>query len=164
MSSTARPVLILVCGLPGSGKTTLAGHLADRVPAVRLCPDEWMTGLGLDLFDEAARDRLEQVLSSHAMDLLRLGQSVILEFGFWGREERDAMRLAARALGAGVELHSLTASLDELYRRVESRSAHGTRGTAPVSRAMLEEWAEQFETPDEDELGRFDQPPPGRAV
>ena len=34
------PRLILLCGLPGSGKTTLAERLAGRTPIVRLCPDE----------------------------------------------------------------------------------------------------------------------------
>ncbi|MEU0988208.1 AAA family ATPase [Streptomyces sp. NPDC005953] len=160
----AQPLLILVCGLPGAGKTTLARRLADRVPAVRLCPDEWMTGLGLDLFDEQARGRLEEVLSSHALELLGLGQSVILEFGFWGREERDDMRLAARALGAAVELHHLTASLDELCRRIEHRNATDAGGTALISRAMLEEYAEQFEAPDEDERNLFDQPPASRPT
>ena len=42
--------LILMCGLPGAGKTTRAVELAARLPAVRLSPDEWLTGLGLDLF------------------------------------------------------------------------------------------------------------------
>lgn len=43
--------LILLCGLPGSGKTTPAERLERAVPAVRLCPDEWMSDLGIDLFD-----------------------------------------------------------------------------------------------------------------
>jgi predicted kinase len=34
------PRLLLMCGLPGSGKTTLATQLAAGLPAVRLCPDE----------------------------------------------------------------------------------------------------------------------------
>lgn len=155
-------MLILLCGLPGSGKTTLAKHLARVVPAVRLCPDEWLADLGLDPYDEQARDRLEKRLWSHAQGLLRLGQSVILEYGFWDRRERDEKRLAARALGVAVELHHLTASLDELSARIESRTAEGRWGSVPVTRALLEEYAEQFEAPEADELDLFDRPPAER--
>ncbi|MGW5277821.1 hypothetical protein ACWEQP_36125 [Streptomyces sp. NPDC004044] len=52
------------------------------IPAVRLCPDGWMSDLGADLFDELIHDRLEEWFWAHAQDLLRLGQTVILEFGF----------------------------------------------------------------------------------
>src|ERR1700754_4905420 len=94
--------LILMCGLPGAGKTTRARELADRLRAVRLSPDEWMPGLGIDLFDEPARTRLEATLWTPAQALLGLGLPVILDFGFWGRDERDEKRVAARALGVPV--------------------------------------------------------------
>src|SRR4029079_7192104 len=99
--------LILICGLPGSGKTTLAKQLAPRVPAVRLCPDEWKHDLGIDYYDEQRRVQLEDRLWRLGHELLALGQSVILENGFWTRGERDELRLSARALGVAVELHSL---------------------------------------------------------
>jgi len=41
--------LIIVCGLPGAGKTTHAQELQIRVNAIRLCPDEWMEALSLDV-------------------------------------------------------------------------------------------------------------------
>ncbi|TDC99821.1 ATP-binding protein [Nonomuraea deserti] len=150
--------LILVCGLPGAGKTTLARRLAAELPAVRLCPDEWLAHLGLDLFDDGLRDRLERQLWRHAQDLLRLGQVVVLEYGFWSRAERDELRLAARALGTAVELRYLAAPIDELCRRLESRNASGARDTVPITRDMLVEWAGLFEPPDRDELALFDPP------
>ena len=41
--------LIIVCGLPGSGKTTLAKELESKLRAVRFSPDEWMDALSLNL-------------------------------------------------------------------------------------------------------------------
>ncbi|GAA0991846.1 AAA family ATPase [Acrocarpospora macrocephala] len=150
--------LILLCGLPGSGKTTLARRLARELPAIRLCPDEWLSGLGVDPYAEEARDRLEGLLRQHAYELLRLGQDVILEFGFWARAERDELRLAARALGAAVELRYLDVPLDVLWRRLESRNSAGAQEVALISKDAIERWAKVFQAPDQDELALFDKP------
>lgn len=64
--------LIVICGLPGSGKTTLARQLATEHGGVRLCPDEWMAELGVNLWDGAFRDRVEALQWALAQDLLRL--------------------------------------------------------------------------------------------
>jgi predicted kinase len=162
MNTKHEPRLILLCGLPGSDKTTLAKRLGGEIPAVRLCPDEWLADLGVDLFDEHTRDRLERRFWLHTQDLLRLGQTVILEFGFWGRSERDDKRAAARALGVPVELHYLAASVDELRHRLEARSRKDEVGTVPVSGELLEQYVKLFQAPDDDELSLFDDPPPGR--
>jgi predicted kinase len=144
--------------LPGSGKTTLAKQLAQRARAVRISPDEWKHALGIDYYDEQARVRLEDQLWRLAQELLALGQSVVMEHGFWAREERDELRLNGHRLGATVELHYLEAQVEDLWRRLEVRNKEGAPGAVPITRDDLYRWAAQFEPPDADELALFDRP------
>jgi predicted kinase len=150
--------LILICGLVGAGKTTLARRLAEEVPAVRFCPDEWLQDLQIDLFDEATRARLEKRFKELAYELLKHGQNVILEFGFWDRAERDEIREAARAIGANVELRFLDVPADELHRRVQERNSSEMWKSTPIQREHMEEWATHFEPPSAEELALFDSP------
>lgn len=128
-------------------------RLAAEQPLVRFCPDEWLTDLGVDLFDEEFRARLERRMWALALDLLRLGQSVVIEFGSWTRAERDEMRLAARAHGVRVELRFLDAPLDVLIDRVADRSGVGT---VPIDRVSMEHYATLFQPPTPAELALFD--------
>ena len=119
-----------MCGLPGSGKTTLARRLAGEVPAIRLCTDEWHAALGVDLKEgdsdtEAFHDLLEAQLWVHAQELIRHGVSVIFEKGLWLRSERDEKRREARELGVDIELHYFDVPVDELASRLEQRNAEG---------------------------------------
>jgi predicted kinase len=153
--------LILLCGLPGSGKTTLAKRLAAELPAVRFGADDWLADLGFDPFDQPARNRVEVTLWRHTQDLLRLGVPVILEYGFWGRSERDEKRLFAREIGVGVELRYLDVPFDELCRRVEARSQNPGPNAIPLTRALMEASLPFFQAPTADELSLFDPPVAG---
>jgi predicted kinase len=151
--------LLLVCGLPGSGKTTLSRQLQVTTGAIRMCPDEWIAALGFDGYDEDARGRVEALQWALAQELLKAGQNVILEFGFWSRMERDRMRESARAMGARVELRYCRVPLDELWARLEARNQSLPEATFAVRREDLEVWAtEYFEEPGEEELQLFDDP------
>jgi predicted kinase len=120
--------------------------------------DQWTTDLGLDVWDDEFRVRLERQLWALTQELLAQGQSVILEWGHWARVERDEKRLGARALGVEVELHYLNAPLEELIERAERRSASGEWTASPITRAHLEQWATTFQAPDEEEILLFDKP------
>lgn len=149
---------MLICGLPASGKSTLARRLAPEIPAIRLDKDEWVTALGADVWDDAFRVRLERRLWALTQELLARGQSVILEWGHWARVERDEKRLAARSLGVGVEMHVLGAPLDELVERADRRTASGEWTASPITRAHFDEWATIYQPPDDEELLLFDEP------
>ena len=149
---------MLICGLPASGKSTLARQLARKIPAIRLDKDGWVTQLGEDVWDAEFRVRIERQLWALTQELLAQGQSVILEWGHWARVERDEKRLGARALGVGVELHYLDAPMDELIERSVRRTASGEWTASPITRAHFEEWATIFQAPDEEEFSLFDKP------
>jgi predicted kinase len=140
--------------LPGSGKTTLAKALESRLHAVRFSPDEWMEALSLDLYDEERRGKIEALQWKFGQELLALGLTVIIEWGTWGRSERDTLRLGARALGAAVELHYLSAPADVLFDRIQRRGMEDP----PIERDALSRWVEIFQAPTPEEMALFDEP------
>jgi predicted kinase len=146
--------LIIVCGLPGSGKTTLAKALEQQLRAIRFSADDWMDALAINLYDEASRAKIEALQWKLAQQLLGAGLKVIIEWGTWGQSERDTLRLGARALGAGVELHYLAAPEHVLLERIQRRGMENP----PITRESLSEWLQQFQAPTSDEMALFDDP------
>jgi predicted kinase len=146
--------LIIICGLPGSGKTTLAAALVEQLGAVLFASDDWMIALHLDMWSGDARARVEALQWQQAQAILKLGGTAIIEWGSWGRSERDTLRLGARALGAAVELAYLTAPLETLYARVAARG----REDPPITLEMLTGWSRQFQAPTAEELALYDPP------
>jgi predicted kinase len=149
-----RPRLIVVCGLPGAGKTTLARQLERDMRAVRFCPDEWMEALAIDVWDQTKRAKIEALQWKLGRQLLSLGLTIIIEWGTWGRSERDALRLGARAIGAAVELHYVCAPVDLLFDRLQRRGLEDP----PITREQLQQWAAMIEAPTPDEMALFDEP------
>lgn len=147
-----KPTLIIVCGLPGSGKTTHAKQLESTLRAIRFCPDEWMTALSIDIYDEAARAKIEGLQWKLTQELLVHGVNVIIEWGTWRRSERDTLRVGARALGAAAELHYLSASADVLFERIRRRGMENP----PITREALLRWIDNFQIPTAEEMALFD--------
>ena len=147
-----QPTLVIVCGLPGSGKTTHSRSVANDLRAIRFSPDEWMESLNINIWDADSRGLIEALQLELAKELLQVGQSVVLEWGTWARIERDALREEGRDLGAIVELHYLDDDIDVLWHRIQSRDAE----SPPIKREDLESWLEVFEAPDDEELALFD--------
>lgn len=149
-----RPRLIIVCGLPGSGKTSHAKEIEQNLRAIRFCADEWMDAMGINLSESEARQRIEELQWKMAQQILSIGGIVVIEWGTWARSERDVLRIEARCLGAAVELHFLDAPLDVLFDRIRRRNME----TPPIILEDIERWAQMFERPSAEEMALFDAP------
>jgi predicted kinase len=158
-----RPTLFLLVGLPGAGKTTRARELEVERRALRLSPDEWMIPLYGDPDPDGMRDVLEGRLIATALRVLEVGASVVLDFGFWGRDERSALRRLADARGAACEIIYLPVEEAVQRQRVEDRFGLTPEQTFRVGRDDLDRYRGLFEVPDQAELAgtRSDLPPTG---
>lgn len=88
-------MIIQIIGLPGSGKTTLAKELADRLDAVHFNADEVRSDLNSDL-GFTSEDRIEQSRRMGALARLTSGQGfiTIVDFICPTKETRNAFGFA----------------------------------------------------------------------
>jgi aminoglycoside phosphotransferase family enzyme/predicted kinase len=113
--SRGRVVLILVGGLPGTGKSTLAAALADRLDCTVLRSDEVrkdLAGIGhttpagsayrQGLYDEGTTAATYRELLDRARSLLELGEPVVLDASWSSREWREQAAAVADATSSDL--------------------------------------------------------------
>jgi predicted kinase len=124
--------------------------LASSENTIWLSPDDWMSRIVGSGYDEGRRAAVEQVQWELAMKLLELGISVILDNGFWSKDERLSLRAEAASVGAITRLHFLDVPLVELKRRIAARNKDASLWT--VKESDLETWSNLFQPPQADEM------------
>jgi predicted kinase len=150
------PVVYLLVGLTGSGKTTYAEHLVEREGVVRLSVDELLAArygrYGID-YPEPQHGELEGPIvaevTGRMIELVRAGRSVVLDHGLWLAPERAAYKKLVVEAGGVWRLLYFKASREVLLSRLVERNA---RAEQDGSVFMI--------TPEalEDFFGRFDEP------
>ena len=142
----------LLCGLPGSGKTTFARELEKTHRAVRYTYDEWMVqlyGRSPEQF-EILFNRVSNLIWRIATRNLALGTDVILDKGFWYKKDREHVRHAATAIGAETKLYFFDAPIDVLRKRILTRSK-GDQNSLWINDQAFTEFINRFEPPGDDE-------------
>jgi predicted kinase len=152
----------LIYGPVGSGKTTFGRAFAAERAAHFFCLDEWMATLFM--MDAPApitlewalprTQRCERQIWAVARQALALGTDVVLELGFFTREQRTRICELVAGAGFAIETHVLEVPREVRRERVRLRNQGSATYTVEVDDAMFD-WAEGYYEPlDDRELAR----------
>jgi predicted kinase len=150
-----QPVVYLICGFIGAGKTTFAKKLEGKTGAVRITKDEWsIRFIGNDptIDGYAEWDRKIIGLSrDFAFYLAGKGIDVIIDEGFWAKEERDEMKRKIEAAGAKAVMYYVETPIETIRERVAGRNGNLTKDSFKIGEEMLDSYLMHWQPPSEDE-------------
>ena len=143
----------MMCGLPGSGKSTYA-RVLERRGYTRLSIDEvvWAR-IGRDAVDldpaeyEQLKSAIEQELWEELIRLMEARLPVVIDYSFWSQANRDRYKAVIESHGCRWELIRLKADLETLRRRLDDRNQENDANSVTVSDELLERYFANFEEP-----------------
>lgn len=148
-----KPVVYLLCGLGGSGKSTYAKKL-EKKGLQKLSLDEYVySTYGREIVNLPENVYLEHYrtakvnLDKKLVSIIKNQQSVVLDYGFWRRSSRDYYKKLIEENGGEWKLIYLKASPEILMARLKERNKRTDANAFPVTEAMLHGYIERFEEP-----------------
>lgn len=150
--------VILICGKVCCGKSTYAERLRVGNNAVILSVDEIMLALfGLyagDRHDEYAA-KTKKYLLDKAVEIVESGISVILDWGFWTKDERTSVKEFYTAKKIAHEFHYLDISDETWKARLDKRNLAVSEGEVNayiVDENLAAKFDRIFQMPDMEEI------------
>ncbi len=139
MSDTTR--LVVVCGLPGAGKSTVAAAVADRLDAAIVRTDVVRKELFPDpsYTDEESRRTYEAVFD-RAGDRLEAGDPVVLDGTFRRAARRQEARELAERRDAAPQLVRVSCDEQTAKARIRSRADDPSDADVDVYDLLREEF------------------------
>ena len=150
-----QPQVAMLCGMTGSGKTTFATRLENKLPAICFSIDRWMIelyGHQMDRKDFESRMAIIKKLIWKTVErLIALNTNVILDYGFWTARERIEVSSKIKNAGGIPVLYFFNVPLNILKQRLNIRNSQLPPGTFEITVDMLEMFVNWFEYPTKDE-------------
>ena len=154
MTNPEMPIAYMLYGFVCAGKTTYACKLERERKAVRFSPDEWMVKLfGVNPPADKVSEHYDTVLGimeGYWTQLIRMKIDVILDFGFWNRSYRDAVRKQVKECGGIPKLLSFSIPEEIARKRCEKRNQH-LQGDLLIIKDTFHVLREQFQALGDDD-------------
>lgn len=149
----------LICGKICSGKTYYAKSLKEKCNAVILSTDE----VTYDLINNEQGDfynifaqRVNNYLKKKAVEICKAGANVILDWGFWTKENRNDISVYLKSHDICYEWHYIDVEDDTWNRNIEERNRRIEEGNGGsdfyVDEGLLNKLLSMFEVPDKNEI------------
>ena len=153
-ADSQKSIVVMMCGVAGAGKTTLAKQL-EAAGYLRLSIDEevWRQygryGVDYPASAYAAYSAaVEGQLQAQLVKAIQEHRPVVIDFSFWSRKKRDAYRRRITDAGGQVRLIYLKASPECLRRRLRLRSLRRDANAAfEITDTILNGYLQDFEAP-----------------
>ncbi len=151
--------LLCICGKIGCGKTYYANRLKEQEHAVILSTDEVTYDLTNNQqgegYDEFAR-RVNLYLRKKAVEIVNAGCTVILDWGFWTKENRKEIKRYGENNGVLVEMYYIDIDDKTWYENIEKRNNEVISGNGGssfyVDEGLLNKVSSLFEIPEKEEI------------
>lgn len=159
------PLVHLICGATGAGKSTYAEQLAQGIDGVRFSIDEWMERLHNPDRPEELRfewfyERVQRNCAQMRAVALRLSEirvPSVFDCGLTNSTERAIFADWAEELGLSYRLHFVDVPADLRWQRVQQRNREQAETFQfEVTREMFDFIETIWEAPTEEELARMD--------
>ena len=142
----------MLCGKPGSGKTTLAKSLKEKFGFIHFSADDFMLKLfgeieDRNIFDEklkATKDLIYQIC-----DDVLVSNNVVLDFGFWTKREREEVK--AKFKNHKVVIVYLKLDEDKIFSQIENRNNNLKENEYFMDLSTFKILSSKFEEPTDEE-------------
>jgi len=144
-------MLVMICGLPGTGKSTLAKAVAEKIDAVYLNSDSIrLSMLEEREYTEEEKKRVYEAMFEKSGEVLKKGKNVVLDATFYKKELREDAKETADEAGTEFFIIECVTHEDLLRERIFKRGKEETESEADFE--VYKKVKGQFDTVEEEHL------------
>ncbi|MBQ8845294.1 MAG: ATP-binding protein [Clostridia bacterium] len=141
--------LVLLCGKVGCGKTTIATFLKENHNFIHFSADDFMLKLFGEISDQTLfqtnLNKCKELIYGITKNLLSANCNVVLDFGFWTKNEREYVKNLFKNFN--VKIVYLKLERDENLKRISNRNSNLKENEYFIDEATFDILSSKFEEP-----------------